>query len=63
MQVYIYGINQILVSVFNVSSALIIRLVFGAFFKIAVFMAANILLRIFAGGYHAKTPLKCYFFR
>lgn len=61
-EIYIYGINQILVSILNVSSALIIGLIFGAFFEIAVFMAAYIPLRTFAGGYHAKTPLRCYIF-
>lgn len=61
-EIYIYGINQILVSVLNVSSALIIGLIFGMFFEIAVFMAAYIPLRSFAGGYHAKTPLRCYVF-
>lgn len=61
-EIYIYGINQILVSVLNVSSALIIGLIFGVFFEIAVFMAAYIPLRSFAGGYHAKTPLRCYVF-
>lgn len=61
-EIYIYGINQILVSVVNVSSALIIGLIFGVFFEIAVFMAAYIPLRSFAGGFHAKTPLRCYIF-
>lgn len=59
-EIYIYGINQILTSAFNVSSALIIGLIFGMFLEVAVFMAAYIPLRIFAGGYHAKTPLRCY---
>lgn len=61
-EIYIYGINQILVSVLNVSSALIIGLIFGVFFEIAVFMTAYIPLRSFAGGFHAKTPLRCYIF-
>ncbi len=61
-EIYIYGINQILVSVVNVLSALIIGLIFGVFFEIAVFMAAYIPLRSFAGGFHAKTPLRCYIF-
>lgn len=61
-EIYIYGINQILTSVLNVSSALIIGLILGTFFEVAVFMAAYIPLRIFAGGYHAKTPLRCYIF-
>ena len=61
-EIYIYGINQILTSVLNVSSALIIGLIFGVFPEIAVFMAAYIPLRSVAGGYHAKTPLSCYVF-
>lgn len=61
-EIYIYGINQILTSVLNVSSALIIGLIFGVFTEVAIFMAAYIPLRSFAGGYHAKTPLRCYIF-
>lgn len=61
-EIYIYGINQILVSVLNVSSALIIGWIFGVLFEIAVYMAAYIPLRSFAGGYHSKTPLRCYIF-
>ena len=60
--VYIYGINQIMSYVFNVSSSLIIGLIFGVTFEIIIFMAAYIPLRMFAGGYHAKTPLRCYIF-
>ena len=61
-EIYIYGLNQIFVSILNLSSALIIGLIFGVFFEIAVFMAAYIPLRSFAGGYHARTPLRCYFY-
>lgn len=60
-EIYIYGINQILVSVLNVSSALIIGLIFDMLLESVIFMAAYIPLRSFAGGYHAKTPLRCYF--
>lgn len=59
-EIYIYGINQILVSVLNVSSALIIGLILGMLLESIIFMAAYIPLRTFAGGYHAKTPTKCY---
>ncbi len=61
-EIYIYGINQILVSVLNVSSALIIGLIFGTLLEIAVFLTAYIPLRSFAGGYHARTPLRCYIY-
>lgn len=61
-EIYIYGINQILMYAINISSALIIGLIFGKFFEAAVFIAAYCSLRSFAGGYHAKTPLRCYVF-
>ncbi len=60
IEIYIYGINQILISILNIASALIIGLFFGVFLEVAVFMVAYIPLRTFAGGYHAKTPLRCY---
>lgn len=60
-EIYIYGINQILVSVLNVSSALIIGLILGMFLESIIFMTEYIPLRSFAGGYHAKTPMRCYF--
>ena len=61
-EIYIYGINQILMYSINISSALIIGLIFGKFFEAAVFIVAYCSLRSFAGGYHAKTPLSCYVF-
>lgn len=48
-KVYIYGINQIMAYVFNVSSSLIIGLIFGVTFEIIIFMVAYIPLRSFAG--------------
>lgn len=62
IEIYIYGMNQILMYAINMFSALIIGLLFRAFFETAVFMIAYCSLRSFAGGYHAKTPLRCYIF-
>lgn len=59
-ELYIYCINQILVAILNLSSALIIGVICGVFFEVAVFIAAYIPLRSFVGGVHAKTPLRCY---
>ena len=53
-EIYIYGINQIFVSV-------LIGLILGMFLESVIFLAAYIPLRSFAGGYHAKTPMRCYF--
>lgn len=60
-EIYIYGINQIFVSVLNVSSTLIIGLILGMLLESIIFLMAYIPLRSFAGGYHAKTPVRCYF--
>ena len=40
-EIYIYGINQIFVSVLNVSSALIIGLIFDMFLESIIFIAAS----------------------
>lgn len=50
-EIYIYGINQILMYSINISSALIIGLIFGKFFEAAVFIVAYCSLRSFAGGW------------
>lgn len=59
-EIYIYGLNQILVSIISVLSAMIIGVIGGMLFEISVFMISYIPLRSFAGGYHAKTPTRCY---
>lgn len=45
----------------NVSSDLIFGLILGMFFERIIFLVTYIPLRSFAGGYHAKTPVRCYF--
>lgn len=59
---YQYGILQGFRIILNVVSALIIGLAFGRLPEIILFMAAYIPLRSYAGGFHAKTPLRCYVF-
>ncbi|MDE7390500.1 MAG: accessory gene regulator B family protein, partial [Lachnospiraceae bacterium] len=39
-----------------------IALICGELWQTVVFMFAYIPLRIYAGGYHAKTPLRCYIY-
>ena len=59
-ELYIYGLNQGLSILLNLATALGIGLLFDSFFQLVVFMTAYIPLRSYAGGYHAKTPLRCY---
>lgn len=59
-ELYVYGLNQGITIMLNMITTLCIGLLFGCVVELFVFMAAYIPLRSFAGGYHAKTPLRCY---
>lgn len=58
--IYKYGINQILNMLLNIATFLVIGLLFHMEFETVIFTAAYIPLRIYAGGFHAKTPFKCW---
>lgn len=57
---YVYGFNQGLTILLNLVTTLGIGLLFDSTVQLVVFMVAYIPLRSYAGGYHARTPLKCY---
>jgi len=57
---YQYGILQGFRIILNLVSALVIGLAFGRLPEIVLFMSAYIPLRSYAGGFHAKTPQRCY---
>lgn len=59
-ELYVYGFNQGLTILLNLVTTLGIGLLFGSTVQLVVFMVAYIPLRSYAGGYHARTPLKCY---
>lgn len=61
-EIYRYGIEQGLTIILNFVTTLLIGLVCGMVWQSVVFTTAYIPLRSFAGGYHAKTPTKCYIF-
>ena len=61
-ELYVYGFEQGISIVLNVITTLLIGLIFNTFFQLVIFMASYIPLRSFAGGYHAKTPLRCYIY-
>lgn len=52
--------NQGLSILLNVVTTLGIGLLFGTVLQLVVFMVAYIPLRSYAGGYHARTPVRCY---
>ena len=61
-EIYRYGIQQGMIALVNLGTTMIIGMVFGRLLESILFMAAYMPLRSFAGGYHAKTAVRCYFF-
>lgn len=55
-----YGLEVFTSSFLEIISILIFSAVIGNFFETLIFFIAFIPLRIYAGGYHADTKLKCY---
>lgn len=55
-----YGLDVLISSILEVFSIFIISAFVGNFFKTLVFFAAFVPLRIYAGGYHASTRLRCF---
>lgn len=61
-ELYIFGVNQFLNMLLNILTALFIGILFGETLRIILFMLAYIPLRSYAGGWHSRTPLRCYVF-
>lgn len=61
-ELYVFGINQCLSMLLNILTALFIGILFGEILQLLLFMLAYIPLRSYAGGWHARTPSRCYIF-
>ena len=55
-----YGIDIFISSFLEIASILLIAAVLGNFVETVLLFLAFIPLRVYAGGYHADTKLKCY---
>ncbi|MBQ3544413.1 MAG: accessory gene regulator B family protein [Lachnospiraceae bacterium] len=55
-----YGLDIFISSALEIASILIIAAFVGNFFQAVLLFTAFIPLRIYAGGYHADTRVKCY---
>lgn len=60
-EIYSYGLHQGLLIVINILTTIAIGFLFAMVVESILFMIAYIPLRSYAGGYHAKTELRCYF--
>lgn len=58
-EVYEYGLQLLLSTVFNGIIALILAIISGTVLQCICYLAAFVLLRKSAGGFHAKTHLGC----
>ena len=59
-EIYKYAFNIILSSLIHIATVMIIGLCFNLFIESLAFYFSFIAIRKFAGGYHAKTPVRCY---
>ncbi len=61
-ELYCYGLKQGLTWLFNILTMIAVGVLCGMLWQCIVFISAYIPLRHYAGGYHAKTPIRCYLF-
>ncbi|MCL2564258.1 MAG: accessory gene regulator B family protein [Defluviitaleaceae bacterium] len=60
VEVCAFGFQRFLIFLLNISTYIIIGLVFNMLLESIIFILAYSPVRIFAGGYHAKSPVVCY---
>ena len=61
-EIYSYGFKEMLFITLNIITTLFIGLIFNKIFEIILFMITYSSIRVYAGGYHARTKLRCYIF-
>lgn len=59
-EIYQYGLEQIFTSIMDLMTLLAIGVIMGMIWQCIIFVLSFMLLRKYAGGYHASTPLRCY---
>jgi accessory gene regulator B len=59
-QYYRYGLEVLISTSLSIISVIIISIIANRFFETLLYLAGFIPLRTAAGGYHAKTHLRCY---
>lgn len=61
-EIYQFGVKQIFTIALNIVTVLALGVSLHMLMEAVLFMVAFIPLRIYAGGVHAKTPLRCYIY-
>lgn len=57
---YLFGTYQCIMLIINVVSMIFVGIAFGQLTHCLLYMAMFVPMRVYAGGYHASSPKKCY---
>lgn len=60
--IYLYGFQQGTLLLINILTLMIIGVFFNMTWQTMFFLSSYSVPRVYAGGYHAKTKLRCYLF-
>lgn len=60
--IYLFGIYQIVLYVINILTILLIGIAFGELLGMIILVIFFMVIRPYAGGYHASSATKCYLF-
>lgn len=61
-ELYAYGLQEGFLMIWNMLTTVMLGMMFHLVWESIIYMVAYIPVRVYAGGYHAKTQLRCYFF-
>lgn len=59
-EIYQFGLEQLLMTVLNIATTIIFGIAFNQLWNGMFFVLSFMILRTYAGGYHANTPSGCY---
>lgn len=59
-EIYIYGVKQGIIILLNLITVVFLGILLDVLLESMIFMATYMPLRSFAGGYHARTQIRCY---
>lgn len=60
VEIYQFGIEQVLTTLINILTTIILGVLFGKVFQAVMFLVAFMILRSYSGGFHASTTIGCY---
>ncbi|SET58836.1 accessory gene regulator B family protein [[Clostridium] polysaccharolyticum] len=61
-EIYEYGFHHGIMLIINIACTIAIGIAMKMFWEVLLFLAAYVPLRTNAGGFHAKTQLRCFFY-